>query len=71
MKITIEPTENQAGRSCPYSTISIAHPHDSVSVEVMMTEVVRCVQAWGFQNTNIAEFLDEDFARNLGLTTEE
>ena len=71
MKITIEPSKDQRGEPYPYSTVSVEHPHDDVDVEIMMGEVVKVIQAWGFDNKNIAEYLDEEFAEQRGLITKE
>ena len=67
MKITIEPSKDQRGETYPYSKVSVEYPHDDVDIETMMGEVVKVVQAWGFDNTNIAEYLDEEFAEQRGL----
>ena len=71
MKITIKPSKDQRGEAYPYSTVSVEYPHDDVNIEIMMGEVVKVIQAWGFDNTNIAEYLDEEFARQRGLITKE
>ena len=67
MKITIEPSKDQRGETYPYSKVSVEYPHDDVDIETMMGEVVKVIQAWGFDNTNIAEYLDEEFAKQRGL----
>ncbi|MBC8395197.1 MAG: hypothetical protein H8E05_00710 [Bacteroidetes bacterium] len=67
MKITIEPSKDQRGETYPYSVVSVEYPHDDVDIETMMGEVVKAVQAWGFQAENIAEYLDEEFALQRGL----
>ena len=67
MKITIEPSKDQRGETYPYSKVSVEYPHDDVNIEIMMGEVVKVVQAWGFDNKNIAEYLDEEFAEQRGL----
>ena len=67
MKITIEPSKDQRGETYPYSKVSVEYPHDDVDIETMMGEVVKVIQAWGFDNTNIAEYLDEEFAEQRGL----
>jgi|LULM01.1.fsa_nt_gb hypothetical protein len=69
MKITIEPSKDQRGETYPYSKVSVEYPHDDVDIETMMGEVVKVIQAWGFDNTNIAEYLDEEFAKQRGLIT--
>ena len=69
MKITIEPSKDQRGETYPYSKVSVEYPHDDIDIETMMGEVVKVVQAWGFDNRNIAEYLDEEFARQRGLIT--
>ena len=71
MKITIEPSKDQRGETYPYSKVSVEYPHDDVDIEIMMGEVVKAVQAWGFDNTNIAEYLDEEFAEQRGLIRKE
>ena len=67
MKITIEPSKDQKGEAYPYSVVSVEYPHDDVDIETMMGEVVKAVQAWGFDAKNIAEYLDEEFAQQRGL----
>ncbi len=71
MKITIEPSTDQRGETYPYSKVSVEYPHDDVDIETMMGEVVKVIQAWGFDNTNIAEYLDEEFAEQRGLIRKE
>ncbi len=71
MKITIEPSTDQRGETYPYSKVSVDYPHDDVDIEIRMGEVVKAVQAWGFDNKCIAEYLDEEFAEQRGLIRKE
>ena len=71
MKITIEPSKDQRGETYPYSVVSVEYPHDDVDIETMMGEAVKVIQAWGFDNKNIAEYLDEEFAEQRGLIIKE
>ena len=69
MKITIEPTEPMNG-ALHYSTVSISYPSDHLDIETMMTTMVTAIQAWGFMDESIAEFLETDFATDRGLIKE-
>jgi hypothetical protein len=69
MKITIEPTDDQSGRSADtmHSTVSISINSDDLDIGETMGQVVKALQAWGFHNESIAGYLDEELARQLGL----
>ena len=70
MKITIEPTEDQSGRSADtmHSKVSISITSDDLDIGETMEQVVKALQAWGFHNESIAKYLDEELAWQLGLT---
>jgi hypothetical protein len=72
MKITIEPTEDQSGRSADtmHSTVSISIDTDDLNIGETMEQVVRVLQAWGFHNDSIAEEIDYELAWELGLKKE-
>jgi len=69
MKITIEPTEDQSGRSADttHSKVSISIASDDLDIGETMEQVVKALQAWGFHNESIAKYLDEELAWQLGL----
>ena len=69
MKITIEPTEDQSGRSADtmHSKVSISITSDDLDIGETMEQVVKALQAWGFHNESIAGYLDEELAWQLGL----
>lgn len=67
MKITIEPSQNQDSEKYPHNAVTIKSPHDDLTIGEVMDLVVKSLQAWGFQNENIAEHLEEEFAWSLGL----
>ena len=69
MKITIEPTEDQSGRSADamHSKVSISIASDDLDIGDTMAQVVKALQAWGFHNESIAGYLIEDLAWQLGL----
>jgi hypothetical protein len=69
MKITIEPTEDQSGRSADtmHSKVSISIASDDLDIGEAMEQVVKALQAWGFHNESIAGYLDEELAWQLGL----
>ena len=70
MKITIEPTEDQSGRSADtmLSKVSISIASDDLDIGEAMEQVVKALQAWGFHNKSIAGYLDEELAWQLGLS---
>lgn len=73
MKITIEPTEDQSSiksADCLYTKVSVEIPSDQLSISDAMEQAIKALQAWGFHNENIAEYLDEEFAYQLGLIIE-
>jgi len=69
MKITIEPTEDQSGKSADtmHSKVSISITSDDLDIGETMGQVVKALQAWGFHNESIAGYLDEELAWQLGL----
>jgi len=69
MKITIEPTEDQSRLSADtmHSKVSISIACDDLDMRETMEQVVRVLQAWGFHNETIKEYLDEELAWQLGL----
>ena len=69
MKITIEPTEDQSGRSADtmHSEVSVSIASDDLDIGETMEQVVKALQAWGFHNESIAGYLDEELAWQLGL----
>jgi hypothetical protein len=69
MKITIEPTDDQSGRSADtmHSKVSISIASDDLDIGDTMGQVVKALQAWGFHNESIAGYLDEELAWQLGL----
>ena len=69
MRITIEPTEDQSGRSADtmHSKVSISIASDDLDIGEAMEQVVKALQAWGFHNESIAGYLDEELAWQLGL----
>ena len=69
MKITIEPTEDQSGRSADtmHSEVSVSIASDDLDIGETMEQVVKALQAWGFHNDSIAKYLDEELAWQLGL----
>jgi len=73
MKITIEPTQDQShieSVDCLYSKVSMEIPSDQLTISEAMEQAVKALQAWGFHNENIADYLDEEFAQRLGLVAE-
>ena len=70
MKITIEPTEDQSGKSADtmHSTVSVSIANDDLDITEIMRQVVKTLQAWGFHNESIAKELDEELAWQLGLS---
>ena len=69
MKITIEPTEDQSGRSADtmHSKVSVSIASDDLDITETMGQVVKALQAWGFYNESIAKELDYELAWQLGL----
>jgi len=70
MKITIEPTEDQShivSNDCLHNKVTIETPRDGLHISDAMEQVVKTLQAWGFHSDSIKEYLDEEFARKLGL----
>jgi hypothetical protein len=69
MKITIEPTEDQSGRSADtmHSKVSVSIASDDLDIGETMGQVVKALQAWGFHNESIAGYLNEELAWQLGL----
>ena len=72
MRITIEPTEDQSGRSADtmHSKVSISIASDDLDIGEAMEQVVKALQAWGFHNESIAKELDYELAHELGLKKE-
>ena len=69
MMLTIEPTEDQSGRSADtmHSKVSVSIASDDLDIGETMGQVVKALQAWGFHNESIAKYLDEELAWQLGL----
>ena len=67
--LTIEPTEDQSGRSADtmHSKVSVSIASDDLDIGETMGQVVKALQAWGFHNESIAKYLDEELAWSLGL----
>lgn len=71
MKITIEPSSDQSDQEYPHNIVSVESPHDDITIKEAMELTAKVLQAWGFHNENIAEYLEEEFAWELGLKKEE
>tara|TARA_Y100000593_G_scaffold49908_1_gene94070 strand:+ start:24025 stop:24348 length:324 start_codon:yes stop_codon:yes gene_type:complete len=70
MKITIEPTESQTHiehADCLHGKVSVEIPCDNLNIRDAMDQVVKVLQAWGYHRANIADYLDEEFAWEIGL----
>lgn len=65
MRITIEPTKDINNELHLHSAISIQHP--CADIVTAMDLMVTAMQAWGFADESIAEFLETDFATDRGL----
>ena len=72
MMLTIEPTEDQSGRSADtmHSKVSVSIASDDLDIGETMGQVVKALQAWGFHNESIAKELGHELAWELGLKKE-
>jgi len=64
MKITLEPTESQRGKSLDtmHKNITIELPCDDCDVYAALEMCCDALIAWGFHKDSVAECLDPEFA---------
>lgn len=56
MKITLEPTHNKS-----LSKVTIEIPYDPCGIESVMQNLIKpALLAWGFQPSNINEYIEEE-----------
>lgn len=62
MRITIEPTEDQTGRSlgATHIRVSIEHPSDDLPIHELFENIIApALLAWGFGEKTINEYLNQ------------
>ena len=62
MKITIEPTQDQTGRTveATHCTVTVAHPFDDLDISEAFCLVKQALIAWGFSETTVDSVLGEE-----------
>lgn len=56
MKITLEPTQDQAERGHPFHKVIIEHPHDDLSLDETIQLVGAVLAAYGFTQQCVNEY---------------